>query len=436
MHTVLSWAGTAEAATEHGTEVLRDAAVILQAAFPRVLRKLPLEQLVTLVRSPAEGVSELGARILLGHEVGPSDLPDELLVALLTSPFEGVRGVGLRLYGELDGELLVQRFAVLCDLLTSALADVRHGARSLVARVLRTDAGVGDRLVAALLPALVIDGPEGMHESLVEVFRTELSGACARLGRDEVLRLIAATQSVVQSFGGELLANVDPSTLSLPQLVTMSSSDIHTVRQAAFSLLPARTHDARAEPEALLGMFDAEWDDTRAFAMGYLDDHVGLEAIDAELTIAICDSVRPDVQAFGRRTITRRFDSEDGPAYLLKLSQHPSPEMQQFVSAWLQTHAAGHEERVEALVPFFVAVVTRPNVGAVTKARVLSFLEREASASEAGARVAARVAEPLSASGAVTHRAWGIRVLAAIRRRWPDIDVPVVVRPFEVRDGV
>ncbi|MEM6931455.1 MAG: hypothetical protein AAF602_31285, partial [Myxococcota bacterium] len=178
----------------------------------------------------------------------------------------------------------------------------------------------------------------------------------------------------------------------------------------------------------LLGLLDADWEPTRVFARSYLDEQVGIGELGADFAIAVCDSVRPDVQAYGRATITRMFDTDDGPAYLLRLAEHPSLDMQAFVSAWLETHAAGHPERLFALVPFFLGVMTRPNRGGVAKARVQAFLEAEAEASEASAEATLKVAEPLSASEAVTHRAWAIRLLARIRRRWPALPSPLVVR--------
>ncbi|MEO0604269.1 MAG: hypothetical protein AAF211_22730, partial [Myxococcota bacterium] len=212
VHGVLGWAESEAAADEDVLAILRDASVVLQASFPAETRAVPVERITGLVTRPHEGVAELGARLLLGHATPPSELPDALLVALLTSPFESVRGVGLRLCQALDVSVLVERFRVLCDLLTHPLTDVRDGARPLVAKLVASDSAVADRLVRALLPALVIPGPDGMHDSVVALFRDELAGASGRLDRESVLRLVAASESVVQALGGDLLVHLDPST--------------------------------------------------------------------------------------------------------------------------------------------------------------------------------------------------------------------------------
>ena len=200
-------------------------------------------------------------------------------------------------------------------------------------------------------------------------------------------------------------------------------------------MLESRLEEVRQQPEVLLRVLDASWEDSRAFAFHLVDQLLGPEVLSPELAIAICDSVRPDVQAFGRRTVTRMFGSSAGPTYLLKLSQHPSIEMQQFASAWLEVHASGEPARLQQLVPYLVGVMTRPSQGRIAKARVMDFLEGEAKRSEASARIIAKILTDLAATASVTYRAAAIAVLVDIQERYPELDSPLIVRSPRCRSG-
>lgn len=419
------------------TERLRDAAGVLLSAFSPELRTTPLDVVAELLRHGSAGVAELGAKILLGHDTRPPELPDELLAAVMTSPHTVVRGIGIRLYGELPDAVLAERFRVLCDLVTNRHADVRAAVRPIVARLAGANPSFARTVVAAVLPAICADGPEGMHADVVRLLRRELASALPALGTDAILKLLRSPEGIVQELGGELLrAHADPASLSLPQISELACSDILTVRQASWSMLEARVAEAQQAPDALLAVLDSSWEDSRAFGFLLVDELIGPSALSAELAIAICDSVRPDVQAFGRRTVTRMFETEAGPTYLLKLSQHPDPSMQLFVSTWLDEHAAGHPDRIERLAPWFLAVLTRPNRGGIAKVRVLAFLEAEATRDERTAGVVSKLMQGLSASESVTQRASAIATLAAIRRRFPSVETGLHVVEPEVRGAV
>ena len=415
------------------TTILRDAAGVLLSAFSQELRRLDLGQVQQLLRSPVEGVAELGAKVLLGHDTRPIDLTDELLVAAMTSGFAVVRGIGIRLYGELPDDVLAQRFRVLCDLIVNRHADVRAAARPLVARLASQNPGFARVVAEALVPALCIAGPEGMHDDVVKLFRQELQEGAARLPVEMVLRMLRATEGVVQELGGDLLrAHVDPRTLTLPQIAGLASSDVVAIRRASWAMFESRVAEAAANVNAVLQFLDASWEDSRQEAFRIIDAHVGEGELPADLVIAVCDSVRADVQAYGRRLVTRMFGSADGPVYLLKLAQHPAPDMQAFASAWLDVHGTGSVDQLERLVPYLVGVMTRPNQGAVAKTRVMAFLEHEAEQSAEAAELNIGLLAGLAASEAKTWRAWAIFILAKVRRKFPDLPSPLAAREVPV----
>lgn len=422
---------------DSATERLRDAAAVLITAFSGELKDFPLDRVTALVTHPAAGAAELGAKILLGHAIRPRDLPDDLLAALISSPHAVARGIGIRLYGELPDAVLAERFRVLMALVTHALPDVRLAVRPIVARLATGNAGFARVLLAALIPVMAAGGPVGFHDDLVNLLRTDLASIQPRIEPAQVFRLLRAAESVVQELGGDLLrTNVDPGTLAPHELAVLASSDILGVRRTAWALLEARTDDVRRSPGAVLPLLDAAWADSRAFATRFVEEKLGPEHLTPEVAVAICDSVRPDVQAFGRRVVTRLFEAEDGPTYLMQLAQHPGIGMQLFASAWLEQHAAGNADRLARLVPFCVGVLARPNAGKIAKARVFAFLEREAVRDEPSARIVAGILDAVVLSAAKTHRARAIGVLAAIHRGFPEVAVPLRVVEPELRRAV
>jgi predicted DNA-binding WGR domain protein len=436
LQAVLSAVHRVDPADETATPKLRDAAAVLLAAFSRELAQWPLGEIAELLRHPAAGVAELGAKILLGHQIRPADLPDDLLAAAMTSAHPLVRGIGIRLYGELPDVVLAERFRVLVHLVTSPFADVRMAVAPIVVRLATANRAFAKVLMSALVPILTAEGPEGMHRDVVRLLRTELAPILPVIEPALVFRLLRAEESVVQELGGELLrTNVDPASMTPAQLAILASSDVLGVRRTAMVMLRARVDAVRQDPECVLPLLDARWEDSRQQAFAFVEQHVGFENIPAEVALAVCDSVRPDVQAFGRKLVIHRFEHEDGVRYLLRLAQHPSVPMQEFASSWLEQHAAGNPERMERLLPFFSAVLLRPNKGRVAKVRVLSFLDSQLGQRDTAA-VVAKLASELVLTVARSHKAHYVAMLHTIRSKYGDINVPVRVIEPEVRGAV
>ncbi len=60
-------------------------------------------------------------------------------------------------------------------------------------------------------------------------------------------------------------------------------------------------------------ILDSDWEDSRLFGFEFLKQKIEERYLTPGVLISICDSVREDVQQFGREMITRQFDRKDGP---------------------------------------------------------------------------------------------------------------------------
>ena len=118
---------------------------------------------------------------------------------------------------------------------------------------------------------------------------------------------------------------------------------------------------------------------------------------------------------------------------MLKLSEHPSTNMQLFVTSYLERYATDSTERLVQLAPYFVRVLSSINKARVAKQRIYAFLEAEATKSEQAALTVVQILERQSATIAITDKATAIELMLKIHSSYPQIALPLDIRPVEVR---
>lgn len=427
-------------------EQARDVSAILLQSLGPSLRRVGVRVLLDLLRHPLREVQELGANLLLQHETGPAALPpaelDALLGSLLESPFESVRALGMRLLGQIPERLLVQQQDLWRALCTHPLADLRNAARPILKRLAPSHRDFAERLTALFIAALFEKEPaEGVHSSLVRTLREDLPRGLDGISREDALRLCAAKSQQAQELGGVIL-KAHPEWadhFSTVDIVKLGSAEVKTVREAGWALytyaLP-RFRESANDLSQAVRLLEAKWEDSREFAQKTIRESFDERHLSPEILVGICDSVRPEVQELGRELITRFFAEAHGQDYLLKLSEHPTPELQEFATNYLERFAAGDIGRLQTLRPYFVSVLSRVNKGRLSKSRVFDFLIAEARKSEAAARLASEILERVSATIAIGDRARAIEAMVEIRLLHPGVPLPILVRPKEMRGAV
>jgi predicted DNA-binding WGR domain protein len=408
----------------------KEGADTLLRVFARPLRSLGLGVLRDLVHHPLAAVQGFAAEVLLAHEVRPEDLPEDLIAALaVESPFPGVRSLGVRLFGELPDEVLLQRVNLLLAFATSALPDQRGAIRPVLQRLALLPS-FGELIVPPLLVTLLTkEEHEGVHSAVLALLKTDLAAALGGVPKEAVLRLLRSKHPAAQELGGILLArNVDPSTLAVAEVARLASHEILSVREAAWKFFSENKPRLVAEMDVAIKILDAAWEDSRRFAFALFR---GFEEHDftPDVLVAVCDSVRPEVQAFGRELVTRFFRESQGHEYLLRLSEHPSADVQLFATNYLETYATGSLERLRQLEPYFLGVLSRVNRGRVAKARVFAFLTAEAERSPEAAQLVATLMTRQSLTMAIGDKAASIVAMVAVAGRFADTPLPIVVKP-------
>ena len=421
---------------EESAAMARDVGDTMLRAFAPELRTLGLEVVNDLLAHPLREVQDFGAQILLAHATRPQDLPEDLLAAVMNAPFESVRGMGMRLFGELPDATLIERQQLLVALTVSALADVRDAVRPVIRRLAGAHPDFASDLSVLLIAHLLRkERHEGVHSALLRLLKEDLVAALSFVPKATVQRLLKAKSSAAQELGGILLPSIGAADLEIAEIARFASHEILSVRRAAWKLYEDNVPRLKADMTAAVRILDAKWDDSRAFAFTFFREHFSGDDFTPTVLVGVCDSVREDVQRFGRDLVTRYFQEEAGQEYLLKLSEHPSVNLQLFTTNYLARYAAGNVDRLRELEPFFVGVLSRVNKARVAKRRIIDFLRAEAVKSEDAAQIVARILGRQSATIAIGDKAATIEAMLTIREAYPAVELPLVVKPVAVRAG-
>ncbi len=455
----------------------RDAATTILQCFAPHLRALDLKDVLALLNHQMLEAQELGGHILLQHETPVRDLPVAIIHSLIASPYESLRGIGIKLFGQTDDESLWQRDNLIAAFAMHEAEDIRQAIRPVIRRLCFPPAQPDPRneiiptppvtdpltpeqrktfalnLAAHLLRALL--EPElhaGVHTTLVKIMREDVGIHWMKQAtRGTAWQLLGSASQAAQELGGVLIsfkANGDyefTQGFDFTDLVELSNHEVREVRNAACGLFPQMLHRLQAvmnpdhhfdEMVKAIKLLDAKWDDSREFWFKMFDLYFTDKDFTPGLLVSICDSVRGDVQALGRKLITRYFAEADGQEYLLKLSEHPSAELQTFATNYLERYAADSPARLRDLRYYFISVLSRVNKARVAKDRVLAFLTAEAEKHEEAAQLVAEVLTRQSVTLAIGDKAAAIEAMLKIKRTFPHLALPIEVRQPEVRHAL
>jgi predicted DNA-binding WGR domain protein len=412
---------------------IADIGTTLIECYHRQMADLGIAVIRDLLDHPAAAAQELAGRLLLGHADLARAVPDSMLYALLDSPHESVRGMGAELLGRLSDADLAGHKDLLILLSVHEHADLREGVRPVIRRLAAARADFAAAMTLAFTTELMRKHPRGVHSHLLQVLEDDLRLYLDRVSRQRVWQLLHHKHPHAQELGGLLLGNLDAGELSVAELVKLSSHEILAVRRGAWAMCEKAVDRLERAMPAAVRLLDARWEDSRQFAFALFRARISRDALTPDILVAICDSVRPDVQQFGRELITRYFRAEDGETYLLRLGEHPSEALQLFASSYLETYAAGHPDRIRALEPYFMTVLSRINKGRVTRQRCIAFLHAQALCSRDIAEVAARVFSRQSATMATGDREAMIKAMVDIERAHPDLSTALVLHDVPLR---
>lgn len=389
-----------------------------------------LGALMPLLEQAAAPVVSFAVSWLLLHPAGLAVVPASVFTRLLGSPDDALRACGARLLAELPDDVLAAQVDLLVALATQPAAGVRAAVGPALMRLARGDASLGhtlaDRLHAALFQA---ESGDGLHDDLLQWLTHDLAAFAPARDPSGVWRALQARSGGAQRYGAWALPARSAGDYSLRQLATLARHADMGVRRWAMQALDARL-PAQPSPEdaaELLPLADAGFDDAKAYAQALFGERLADEALSVELLIAWVDHPQTWVQALGRSRLVRRMSAADAALCLTRLSQHPSPQVQLFVTQWLlelpTDDPAVLAQRLRSLTPYLLTVLSQVHRGRVAKTRVTEFLRAQVQAPETAAVVAEIFARQV-VTASLTDKPQYIAGLRDIARRHPSLPLP------------
>lgn len=388
----------------------------------------PYERLLQLLAHPLAAVRLLACQWLVLHAAPAAMLPGARLATLLQDSNPAVRGAAVSLFGRLPDHVLVAQTELIIAFATHPDASVRSAIDSVIQRLAAGDAAFRQALLEGLLDAVFrSETGEGMHRDAVAWISGPLKDEAQLADPALLQRLLAARSKGALLLGARLLPAFRPDQFDVAAWAAFGRNPTASVRQWAFAAFRADPQRVRNEMEAALRIFDSRFDDSREFASAFFSEACTRDDWTPLLLVNLCDHQDPAAQRFGRAMITRHFDVGDVTELLDKLSQHPSANMQLFVSAWLESACAGDLAKLQRLEPYFLNVLSQVNRGRVVKGRVQAFLRAQAElSSEIGAFVARLFARQV-VTVAIADKAQYIEGLRAIQQRYPELPASMTI---------
>ena len=279
-----------------------------------------------------------------------------------------------------------------------------------------------------------IDSQEGVHSHLLHLLKEDLPGWMTSIPKQTTLNLLKAKSGAAQEIGGLILGSNYENWLSeftTPEIVKLASHEILAVRQAArqmFVQILPRLRTNTQDMVAAVRILEAKWQDSREFGYKIFTTELSSDEFTPEVLITICDSVREEARTLGRDLLNRNFRETDGEEYLLKFSEHPSADMQLFVTNYLEKYATDNPEKLQKLEPLFISILLRVNCGSTAKKRIFTFLETEAQKSEYAAKTIAEIMTRQSATIAITDKSKAIQIMVKIHKQYPHIPLPIAIK--------
>ncbi len=407
---------------------------LLKQHFQKQLYEIDLSFVNNLLDHPLSAIKVFGAKILLNHRTEVKDLPEELILKLIEGESTELRAVGVQLLGKLPQADLVKKEDLLTRLCVSKHAEIRKEVHPIVIDLAKENRGFGDQIVSRLAAVLLKkETAEGRDKDLLELLLNHLINHLDKINKKLTLNLLYSSRKTANELGSHLLQTyIDPKDLSILQIVLLASNEIVAIRRWVWETYKNNVSRIKYEAAEAVRIMDAKWDDSRDFAFNFFDTHFGDKEWTPEILISLCDSNNPLVQQYGKSRITKYFRKEDGERYLLQLSQHPSSELQNFASNYLDEFAKNNPAHIDKLRHYFTTVLSNINKSKVAKKRIFEFLKREGLKDKSAATIIAEIMTRQSATMAINDKAKCIEIMRDLQAVYPDLQLPIRIKPINI----
>lgn len=374
------------------------------------------------------------ASIILTHKsqkVQPEEIPVSVVDLFLRSDIPEVRQNGVQLLSNYPDNFLINNFNFVLNQIETAYQDVLDKVLAILNNIIPTSTSLGEHAVRHFVYSLIRKEKfEGAHSVLRDFVVNKLKTFWnTGLTPKDITKLIHAQYRQSQLTGYDILKDYPkPDDFSLGQIISFGSHEILAIRQWCWNYFKNNVARIKYEKGKALNLLDSKWDDTRAYAFQFFRTEFAESDWDTDTLIGIVDSIRPDVEAFGKELITKYFKPESAMEYLTKLSQHPSVNVQALVTNYLNLYASGNAGLIRELEFYFRSVLTRVNKARVAKNRIFTFIKEEILKNEEVAAALVPVLDDISAQSTVQDKAACIHILSEAKAKYPHLDMHLTIK--------
>lgn len=423
-----------ERVSQHDGDYCKAVISLLVEHFDDEVERLSLDNIAGLIRNENVKIQLLGAQLLVNNRVDIRDIASDLLAQLNQADDDDIQAAAVTLLGKYSDSELFQKQALLLSYCVAERASVRQAVQAIIGRLSQRNSAFSAQLLQELIPHFFKTEPfEGLHEDLLSLTKTQLQGALASMDTGLRWRLLNAQSKAAQALGALSLEHARADEYSVKQWAKLAGNANHSVREWVMMAYQHNIRLVKAEAADALRILNCKWDDSRAFGINFFRDHFQQSEWTASLIIGICDNTQDDVQRFGRELITTFFEEGDGPEYLVKLSQHPSRNVQLFTTNYLSSYAADNMQHLQQLRRYFITVLSNVYKGRVAKDRVILFLLKEALKHREAAELVADIFDRQSMTISIMDKASYIEGMRDIQQRYPDIKMPIQVKALPIK---
>ncbi|WP_316828903.1 WGR domain-containing protein [Pedobacter miscanthi] len=397
------------------------------------MEKISWEVVEQLISSALNANKILAGKILLirSKNTEPTAIPFSLTELFLIDELPEVRQNGIALLNQYPDAFVVKNIKLLLHLIDSDFDEVSLAILVLLQKLIASYPEEGNTIIPYFAYALMRKEKfEGAHARISQFLLQELKPYWnSGLQPKDITKLMHAQYRISHLAAYEILrARHGTENFSLKQIISFGSHEILAVRQWSWNYFNQNVDRIRKEKNQSLYLLDAKWDDTRAFAFHYFKTKFTVTDWDPDTLIGIVDSIKPDVESFGKEMITLYFNAEHAVDYLTRLSEHPSINVQAFVSNYLSLYAKDNPGLLKELTFYFRSALTRVNKGRVAKNRIFSFLHHESLKNVETAIWAVSILDDVSAQSTVQDKASCIDILTGIKKHYPELDMQLMIK--------
>lgn len=398
--------------------------------FGKLLKETPAQKISELSKSQ-EISNKLFAINLAKYNTTPAyELFKDSFNEYITSENELLRKAGIEVLAHFSDDFLLKNSKDIVGFCFSEYSEVRTAIQPTIKRLVELDKVFKDNLLNKLLLIITeAEAYEGLHENTYQLLTTYFKDDLSSLTETQIFTFVLSKYEFAQNLGTPLFENqIDLEKLTMHQLVKLTDSDVFSIRQAIQNYFKENASRINYELEEALQIFKSNWQDVIDWSLKYFDEHILPKNWTVDLLLFVCDIVKKDVQTFGMKMITKHFSDEKGLPLLTKLQEHPTKEVQFFVTNYLNSYAKENPKIILELENYFKTSLFNINTNRATKTRVYSFLEEESLKNEDVAKMTIDIINTILDTKIITDRSKNIDILLAIAMKYPKLEIPLIIK--------